>query len=83
MVFYRGILIFDSSRQQSLIAQSSAEAEVYAAAAGVSAALLVHHVIKWMKEDVGEAMKLRIDSSAAKSIIGRLGVGAVRHLAVK
>eukprot|EP00971_Amphidinium_carterae_P216766 4303038-Amphidinium_carterae.1 len=45
---YRGALIFDSSKQQSLLAQTSGEAETYAAASSVSSSLLIEGVLRWL-----------------------------------
>eukprot|EP00971_Amphidinium_carterae_P328955 6461117-Amphidinium_carterae.2 len=82
ILMYRGALIFDSSKQQSLIAQSSGEAEVYAAASSVSSALLIEGVLRWLGLPV-KGIKLKVDSTTCKAVISRLGVGAIRHLAVK
>ena len=66
------------STTQAVRALSSAEAEYYAALKGASMAL----GFRSMAADLGENIKvvLRTDSSAALGIIGRQGLGKVRHL---
>ena len=69
------------SSTQTTIAQSSGEAEYYAlvraAAEGLGMQSIMH--------DLGWKMRIRLraDSSAAKSIASRIGLGRVRHLEVK
>ena len=69
------------SNTQTTIAQSSGEAEYYAlvraAAEGLGMQSIMH--------DLGWKMRIRlwVDSSAAKSIASRIGLGRVRHLEVK
>eukprot|EP00971_Amphidinium_carterae_P350742 6491716-Amphidinium_carterae.2 len=83
VIAFRNCVLYDLSRQQSVIAQSSAEAEVYAAASGVSSGLLLHKLLTWIGVDLHPEIGLAMDSSAGKAIISRLGVGTVRHLEVK
>ena len=61
-----------------MLAFSSAEAEYYAALKGASNAL----GFQSMAKDLGEKVRIRIysDSAAALGIIGRRGLGKVRHL---
>ena len=75
-------LLTDSSKQQTVIAQSSGEAEIYSAASGVSTTMLLKTVLEFMGFPVGKPI-LRVDSKAAKSMAQRYGVGLVRHLEVK
>ena len=77
-----GCLLADASKQQSVQAQSSGEAEVYGAVSGVSPGILIVGVLQWLKYRVVRFV-LNLDSKAAKAIITRLGVGGVRHLEVK
>ena len=69
------------SNTQTKIAQSNGEAEYYAivraAAEGLGMQSIMH--------DLGWKMRIRLwaDSSAAKSIASRIGLGRVRHLGVK
>ncbi|HIG87931.1 MAG TPA: transposon Pol polyprotein, partial [Planctomycetes bacterium] len=75
-------LLVDSSKQQTVIAQSSGEAEIYAAAGGTSTGMLMKTVLEFMGFQIGKP-RLRVDSKAAKSMAQRYGVGMVRHLEVK
>eukprot|EP00971_Amphidinium_carterae_P056344 1112682-Amphidinium_carterae.2 len=83
VISYRNCVLYDLARQQGVIAQSSAEAEVYAAASGVSCEVLIHKTLKWMGVGVSDQIGLAMDSSAGKAVISRLGVGSIRHLEVK
>ena len=75
-----GILKTRSSTQAS-IAQSSGEAEYYALVRAASEAL----GMKSIMHDLGWDCKIRllVDSSAAKSIASRTGLGKLRHLEIK
>ena len=68
------------SKTQSLVAKSSAEAELYATVKAASEALGVQTLLS----ELGQEMKARvfIDSSAAKSICEREGLDKVRHIEV-
>ena len=68
------------STTQSVMALSSGEAEYYAALKGASVAL----GFQSMCRDLGDEVQIRlfIDSAAAHGIIGRRGLGKVRHLEV-
>ena len=74
-------LLYSFTRRQSVIAQSSGEAELYATAAGVSEGILLRKVLGFF----GMALGLRTisDSAANNAMTHRLGVGRVRHLDVK
>ena len=80
--FYGRCLLHDSSKQQSVVAQSSAEAELYAAASGVSTAVLHYTLLDWLGLDF-DHIELYVDSKAAKAIVEKVGVNNVRHLEVK
>jgi hypothetical protein len=69
------------SRTQSTIALSSAEAEYYAAASTAAEALGFQSVLR----DLGVEAKVTVltDSSAAKSMACRVGIGRTRHVDVK
>ena len=75
-----GILKTWSSTQAS-IAQSSGEAEYYALVRAASEALGMRSIMN----DLGWDCKFRllVDSSAAKSIASRTGLGKLRHLEIK
>ena len=76
-----GCLLYSASRKQAVIATSSAEAEVYAAAAGISEATHLVHVIGEMGFET--QMVLKIDAAAARGVLHRQGVGKLKHLSVK
>lgn len=61
------------------IALSSGEAEFTAIVGGCSEALFVKHVVGFMTGDT-TMVKARSDSSAARSMTARQGVGRVRHI---
>ena len=69
------------STMQAVVAMSSAEAELYALVKTAGEALGV----KALLEDLGweTHVKIFLDSSAAKSIASRTGLGRVRHVDVK
>ena len=68
------------TRKQKAIAKSSAEAELYAAALGASAAKGVQS----MMCDWGFAVKpvLNIDAKATEHILHRQGIGKLKHIDV-
>lgn len=68
------------SRTQSLVAKSSAEAELYTAVRASCEGLGAQTLL----QDLGEQVQARvfIDASAAKSIIEREGLAKVRHIDV-
>ena len=69
------------SSTQTTIAQSSGEAGYYALVRAAAEGLGMQSVM----QDLGWEMRVRlwVDSSAAKSIASRVGLGRVRHLEVK
>ena len=69
------------SSTQASTAMSSGEAEYYAMVKGASEAL----GIQALAADLGWSWKVRmwVDSSAAKSIASRTGLGKVRHIEVR
>ena len=69
------------SSTQASIAQSSGEAEYYALVRAASEALGMQSIMR----DLGCSCKIRllVDSSAAKSIASRTGLGKLRHLEIK
>ena len=75
-------LIDSSCARQSVIALSSGEAEFYALTRGAASGMMSKQV--WNPigyESVG--LKLKTDSTAAKGIATRKGVGKVKHLSLK
>ena len=61
---------------------SSAESETYAAASAAMDAILIRAIISWMLQST-ILMCLYIDSSAARGILSRRGVGRLRHLSCR
>ena len=78
-IFIDGNLMESRVRSQKAIALSSGESEFVAIVAGCSDGLLIRHL--WMAM-VGEPceMRIRSDSSAARAMVQRQGIGRVRHL---
>ena len=68
------------TRKQKVIAKSSAEAELYAAALGASEAKGVQSMMR----DLGFAVKpvLNIDAKATEHILHRQGIGKLKHIDV-
>ena len=77
-----GCLLFSSPRTQKLVSLSSAEAEVYACSSGCSDAILLARLISWM---CGRKCHIQLytDSSGARGILQRQGVGRLRHLSCR
>ena len=67
-------------RSQRSIALSSGESECVAMVGGCSEGLLIRHCWKFLTDEEAE-MVCRSDSSAARSLAGRIGVGRTRHMA--
>ena len=67
------------SKDQSVIALSSSEAELYAACMAAQRAMGIESMAREQGVDLG-AMELQADAHAAIGIIGRQGLGKVRHL---
>ena len=66
------------SSNQNVIALSSGEAEYYAALKGASSALGFQSMLKDL--GISTSITLYTDSSAARGIIHRAGLGKLRHL---
>ena len=69
------------SKRQEAIALSSAEAEYYALTSGLSLGLYVKIVLEFM--DFAVVATIASDSSAARGIARREGVGRVKHLSTR
>lgn len=76
-----GGLLKSWSSTQGSIAMSSGEAEYYALVNAAAEGLGVQALAK----DLGISMKIRlwVDSTSAKAIVARIGLGKVRHMEVK
>ena len=77
-----GQVIYTFSRNQKSVALSSGEAEYYAGASAASDSILLKEAIQFL---TGKRCKvnLYLDSSAARGIITRQGVGRVKHLQIR
>ena len=75
-----GGLIKSWSKTQSTIAKSSGEAEFYAASKGLVEGLGLRSIAA----DLGWTLRinLHVDSSAAKAMMSRTGLGKTRHIEV-
>ena len=73
-----GCLLMNYSRGQRVIALSSGEAEFYAGVAVIAESILIEHLLKFCGFKV--LTVLLTDSSAARGMLRRQGVGKVRHL---
>ena len=78
---YAQHLLETSCAKQSCVALSSGEAEYYALTRAASAGLLLKNVLEEIQRET--EMICLTDSSAAKGITARHGVGRVKHLSLK
>ncbi|CAK0813201.1 unnamed protein product [Prorocentrum cordatum] len=69
------------ARRQGVQSTSSGEAEFYGATSVVMDGKLVKNMLEWLGYKV--TWELGIDSSAAKAMVNREGVGKVKHLDVR
>ena len=76
-----GCVLLEYTMGQAVHALSSGEAEYYGGVSLAAEALHMKSVMKFIKMPV--RIRLRLDSSAAKAICQRVGVGRVRHLEVR
>ncbi len=72
-------LLFSSSRTQKVISLSSGEAEVYAASSSACDGILIGRLIHFSTGQIVLIHHL-MDSSAARGVLVRQGVGRIRHL---
>ena len=81
-MFLDGQVIYTFSRNQKSVALSSGEAEYYAGASAASDSILLKEAIQFL---TGKRCKvnLYLDSSSARGIITRQGVGRVKHLQIR
>ena len=82
LVFYGRCLLYAASRTQKVISLSSAEAEVHACSSGCSDAILLAKLLSWFN---GKATHIHLytESSGARGILQRMGVGRLRHLSCR
>ena len=69
------------ARRQGVQSTSSGEAELYGSSSVVMDGRIVKHLLEWIGYTV--QYTLCVDSSAAKAIIQRDGVGKVKHLDIR
>ena len=81
MILLAGGVIKSWSNKQSSIAMSSGEAEYYALVEAGAEAIGVRSLARDLGWTVG--ITLHVDSSAAKAIASRIGIGKIRHLEVR
>lgn len=76
-----GVLIHQNSATQSVLATISGEAEFYAIGSGAAIGLGIRTIL----EELGFTSQIQVysDSSAARAMANRLGLGRTRHIAVK
>ena len=80
-IYAGNCLLYSFTHRQTVIAQSSAEAEFYATASGVSEGVLIRKVLAFFGVVLG--LQALTDSSANNPMTHRLGVGKIRHLETK
>ena len=81
LVFCDGTLVHGHSRGQTVVATSSAEAEYYSLAAGLQEALAARSILQELDETV--EIEVKCDSSAARAMANRVGLGRTKHVDVK
>ena len=75
-------LMYSSSRTQKVISLSSGEAEVYAASSAACDSILLSKMVSFLT-GTGVVVHHLLDSSAARGILSRQGVGRIRHLSCR
>ena len=81
-IYVGGCLAYSSSRTQKIVSLSSAESETYAAASVTMDAILITTIFSWLLQ-CHFMMCLYLDSSAARGVLSRKGVGRLRHLSCR
>ena len=79
--FADGVAVYCFARRQGVQSTSSGEAEVYGASTVAFDGRLLKHILEWCGFKV--IYKLHVDSSAAKALMQRSGVGKVKHIDVR
>ena len=84
MVFANGCLILSICRAQATIALSSCEAELYAANSTMVECIYLHQLAQFLMGSVLDVrQRLFLDSSSAKFVVQRSGVGKLKHVEIK
>ena len=81
MLCVAGSIVKSWSKTQSIVARSSGEAEFYALIRGITEALGLRSIGADMGYDF--QIRVHVDSSAAKSMVSRTGLGKTRHIQVE
>ena len=80
-VYLQGCLVYSYSRSQKSVTLSSAEAEYVALVGSSCEAILIRDAVNFLLKGVASVkMTARTDSSSARALACRQGVGRVRHL---
>ena len=80
IIYWGPFLVADLCKGQSVIATSSAEAELYSAVSVLKDMILIKRVLEFF--ELSPKLMLKLDSSSARSILSRQGVGRIRHVEV-
>ena len=78
---YLGVILLTYSRTQPVVALSTCEAELLALSSGTQEGLFVKHMLA--EAGIDAQLRVRTDSSAAKAVCQRRGVGRMKHLEVR
>jgi hypothetical protein len=81
IVVYLGVILLTYSRTQPVVALSTCEAELLALSSGTQEGLFVKHMLA--EAGIDAQLRVRTDSSAAKAVCQRRGVGRMKHLEVR
>jgi hypothetical protein len=80
-MLFNGALIYAHSRQQTVVATSSAEAEYYALSSGAAETLGVVSLLQELQLPcIGQ---LHCDSSSGRALACRTGFGRVKHVDIR
>ena len=84
MIFMNGCLIHSICRSQATIALSSCEAELYAANTTMVESIYLYQLIQFlMSDETAVKQRLFVDSTSAKFVVQRSGVGRLKHVSIK
>ena len=81
-IMLNNCLIHSASRNQGLIALSSAEAETYAATSGSCDGIFLCKCLQFLLT-MDVVIKVLIDNSACRYVLSRAGCGRIRHLSTR
>ena len=81
IIMFGGCCLSDAARQHQVVADSSGVAEFYAMVGVAANALMLAHLLRFVGFEV--KVRLRVDSSAAKAIAQRQGLGKLKFFELK